>query len=183
MLHYIVIKQVDAPVHNCDIGVSLLYKALCFRPIALKFLNVCSEGASLLRDDHVILCSSFKLFEHQTVRSSRVHCIFIKTLYFSFWITTPTPHVRTFRNPSAILARWLAPTLSYSYSVKNTPFKPNSLREIFYIINSIEQSPSGEAGRCSPRHETDLLLWNQALIAHVHKSPPQDLSRRIHSTL
>jgi hypothetical protein len=25
--------------------------------------------------DHVILCSSFKLFEHQTLRSLRVHCI------------------------------------------------------------------------------------------------------------
>jgi hypothetical protein len=29
---------------------------------------------STRRDDHVILCSTFKLFEHQTVRSSRVHC-------------------------------------------------------------------------------------------------------------
>jgi hypothetical protein len=27
MLHYIVIKQVGTPVHNCDIGVPLLYKA------------------------------------------------------------------------------------------------------------------------------------------------------------
>jgi hypothetical protein len=33
MLHYIVIKQADTPVHNCDIEVPLLYKALCFRPI------------------------------------------------------------------------------------------------------------------------------------------------------
>jgi hypothetical protein len=28
MLHYIVIKQADTPVHNCDIGMPLLYKAL-----------------------------------------------------------------------------------------------------------------------------------------------------------
>jgi hypothetical protein len=28
-----------------------------------------------------IFCSSFKLFEHQTVRSSRVHCIYIHSIY------------------------------------------------------------------------------------------------------
>jgi hypothetical protein len=40
MLHYIVIKRVGTPVHNCDIGVP--------------------------RDDHVILCSTFEfLFEFQ----------------------------------------------------------------------------------------------------------------------
>jgi hypothetical protein len=36
MFYYIVIKQVDIPVHTCDIGVPHLYKALCldqFRPI------------------------------------------------------------------------------------------------------------------------------------------------------
>jgi hypothetical protein len=27
ILHYIVIKQVDTPVHNCDIGVPCIYKA------------------------------------------------------------------------------------------------------------------------------------------------------------
>jgi hypothetical protein len=55
MLLYIDIKHVDTPVHNCDIGVPLLYKALCFRPIAEQFLNV-----------HVILCSIFEyLFEFQ----------------------------------------------------------------------------------------------------------------------
>jgi hypothetical protein len=27
MLHYIAIKQADIPVHNCDIGVPLVYKA------------------------------------------------------------------------------------------------------------------------------------------------------------
>jgi hypothetical protein len=48
MLHYTVIKQVDTPVHNCDIGVPLLYKA--WRP----------------RDGHVILYSTFEfLFEFQ----------------------------------------------------------------------------------------------------------------------
>jgi hypothetical protein len=48
MLHYIVIKQIDTPVHNCEIRVPLLYKA--WRS----------------RDDHVILCSIFEfLFEFQ----------------------------------------------------------------------------------------------------------------------
>jgi hypothetical protein len=47
MLHYIVVKQVDNPVHKCDIGVPLLYKALCFRLIPQQFLNVCSGDASL----------------------------------------------------------------------------------------------------------------------------------------
>jgi hypothetical protein len=52
---YIVIKQVDTPVHSCDIGVPLLFEALCFRPLPQQFLNV-----------HVILCSTFEfLFEYQ----------------------------------------------------------------------------------------------------------------------
>jgi hypothetical protein len=46
MLHYIVIEQVDTPVHNCDIGVPLLYKALCFIPIPQQFLNVSSSEDS-----------------------------------------------------------------------------------------------------------------------------------------
>jgi hypothetical protein len=48
MLDYVFIKQVDTPVHNCDIGVPLLYKA--WWP----------------RDDHVILRSTSEfLFEFQ----------------------------------------------------------------------------------------------------------------------
>jgi hypothetical protein len=47
MLHYIVIKQIDTPVHNYDIGAPLLCKARCLRPIPQQFLNVCSEDASL----------------------------------------------------------------------------------------------------------------------------------------
>jgi hypothetical protein len=83
MLYYIVIKEVDPPVHNCDIGVPLLYKALCFRPIPQHFLNLhvipCSTWV-IVRvsklDFPQIFCSNFKLFKHQTVRSSRVHCIY-----------------------------------------------------------------------------------------------------------
>jgi hypothetical protein len=67
MLHYIVIKQVNTPVHNSDIGVPLLYKALCFRPIPQQFPNVRSGDASLTerrrpRDYHVILCLTFEFF-------------------------------------------------------------------------------------------------------------------------
>jgi hypothetical protein len=36
-MHYIAIKQVDTPVHNCDIGMPLLYKARCFRSIPQQF--------------------------------------------------------------------------------------------------------------------------------------------------
>jgi hypothetical protein len=62
MLHYIVIKLVDTPVHNCDIGVPLLYKA--GRP----------------RDDHVIFClTSFKLFEYQTAQVRGSTVLFIVT--------------------------------------------------------------------------------------------------------
>jgi hypothetical protein len=40
MLHYIGIKQVDIPVHNCDTGVPLLCKAPCFGPIPQQFSMV-----------------------------------------------------------------------------------------------------------------------------------------------
>jgi hypothetical protein len=37
MLHYITIKQVDTPVHKCDIGVPLLYKAWLRRDSLFDF--------------------------------------------------------------------------------------------------------------------------------------------------
>jgi hypothetical protein len=39
MLHYIVIKQADTPVHNCDIGAPLLYKAWRPRDSLFEFQN------------------------------------------------------------------------------------------------------------------------------------------------
>jgi hypothetical protein len=77
MLHYIVIKQADTPV--CDIGVPLLYKALCFRSIPQQFLNV-----------HVILCSTFEfLFEFQLVRTLNLSK-FEGLLYFPIHSTPVT---------------------------------------------------------------------------------------------
>jgi hypothetical protein len=39
MLHYIVTKQVDTPVHNYDIGVPLLYKERRPRDSLFEFQN------------------------------------------------------------------------------------------------------------------------------------------------
>jgi hypothetical protein len=69
MLHYIVIKQVDTPVLSCDVGVPLLYKAWRSREDHVILVPVSNV------DFPRIFCSSFKLFENQTVRSSRVHCM------------------------------------------------------------------------------------------------------------
>jgi hypothetical protein len=61
MLHYIVIKQVDTPVHNCDIGVPLV-----------RLSSFCSEFQNLIFIEiyvRVSSCSNINPFE---VRGSTV---------------------------------------------------------------------------------------------------------------
>jgi hypothetical protein len=71
-LHNIVIKQVDNPIYNCDLGVPLLYKA--WRPCDSLFDFRVFVRASK-PDFPRTFCSTFKLFDHQNVRNLRFHCI------------------------------------------------------------------------------------------------------------
>jgi hypothetical protein len=74
MPHNIAIKQVDTPIQNYDIGVPLLYKAWWPRDSLFDFQVFIRVSKP---DFPRIFCLSFKLFEHQTFRSSRIDCIYL----------------------------------------------------------------------------------------------------------